>query len=284
MAWKMEPGTCLICEQPKGSTFFHSAVNGPVCSWCYQRKLQPCYPCRFCRRIRPATVRLSPEEGICASCYATHVYRGRCGACGQRGRIAAQTESGPWCVNCYQRNHVERCRFCGEVRRVHVRLESGEAVCDRCNRSKLQPRWCCSECGTRSDQRRYRNRAGRAVCQRCYLARTKRKEPCSDCGRRAAPVRRTDSGAPVCERCASKLRKRDECGVCGRWRPVAIRRDADGRAVCDYCYQTRVKPKEVCAECGRLRPTHKRLADGSSLCNACNKRRLAQRRNRSRRQ
>jgi hypothetical protein len=95
------------------------------------------------------------------------------------------------------------------------------------------------------------------------------KENCCICGKpNSAHYRNIDNGL-ICNNCYRYLNK-EICIDCGKLRPVSSR--VDGKSVCKNCWSQRTK--KICSGCNKLQVISFRAGDGSPLCSNCHRKQI----------
>lgn len=137
------------------------------------------------------------------------------------------------------------CDGCGQVRTI-ISERADRSLCGSCyNRSDLRPRRTCGRCGRVAAICVRATGTDPDICVDCY------KLPladCTGCGRRR-PCVSVAAGTPRCLRCVPRATTR--CAHCGEDRPPTARW-AEG-PVCDPCYNSALRHRGVCADCGAER-------------------------------
>lgn len=186
----------------------------------------------------------------------------RCGGCGRTVALPKRGKDGQRrCSVCYARMHVEKCVICGRDQPVARRDPEGRSICPNCaaqDRTRWEP---CSICGktkrvvTRAD-------AG-PICNECL---PRRLTTCVICGK-DRPVHAFSPTGPHCSTCYHR-NHRFECSLCRRLLAAAPRRGEQGERICDACWDA---PAIPCRVCGLVKMIKKTRADGTGLCNRCEK-------------
>lgn len=255
----------------------HASFVPPTCPSCGRERTYG-YPSedgvRICRRCRPA-----PTEA--------------CEGCGHERRVARRLHDGSaLCTTCcsHDESRFEPCTTCSRRRRVAVRDSRGRPFCHPCykrDRPDRTGRWT----GSKQERRRARtaavvkaSRANVPSLTPTLIEHALDEAAPSPAGHANVANWLLDhpdaltSGDNHCPPTVLKFIDlliaagadiaRPACGHCGRADRPLPHNTPEGR-ICPNCYL--VKNAERCGGCGKTAGVHRRLPDGSALCQVCSK-------------
>lgn len=145
-------GFCHSCEKyGRVRINYETGVKTcPKCQRSNQKKTVPKKQCVECGEIRPI-VQNGVDGPYCAKCYYRLIWypkQRRCKFCGKNSEKMVRIGKGLVCEKCFETVcGGNRCSVCRNIKKVHIRKKTGQAVCDACYMRSLRAKKAVAAAG-----------------------------------------------------------------------------------------------------------------------------------------
>jgi hypothetical protein len=209
-AHNIQPPRCPVCAR---QIRLMNALDGRrCCARCWRRRCSR-GACTRCGKQRHLHRLVGTDERLCTRCFeADPANHHVCSTCGQTRFVEHRDGVTMLCRRCY-RKPAAVCGTCGGMHRCW-RGPDGQMICSTCA-AKQRAKEPCTVCG-QLRQVHVRTDTGTAMCDRC----ARKREPCTRCGKVLPVSARLPELGPLCSACLKRepafFRDCMQCGVHGR--------------------------------------------------------------------